>query len=217
MFSQSTLQKACLITLLIATTVSAFVISGCGTTQQANFWMDPTYSATPMKKVLVVAMRQDQLKRRMWEDAVVAALDGKKLTSTVAVASYQLFPNDVPDTLAVRLKAKEEGIDGVLVIARIQRDALTNEVPGYTTSELITRYSTRWNAYKSWYEDVYHPGYTETETTVSVRTDLLVPQEDGKLVWSVTSQEVDPTSADQFRNSVAEAVVRQLQKERIIH
>ena len=67
------------------------------------------------------------------------------------------------------------------------------------------------------YEDVYHPGYTETETAVSVRTDLLVPQEDGKLVWSVTSQSVDPTSAADFRSSVADRVVSQLKKGRFIY
>jgi len=147
----------------------------------------------------------------------VTTLGSKEHAGTVAIASYQLFPDNVPDTLAVRLKTKEEGFDGVLVVARAQRDTLTNDVPGYTANEAVTKYSYRWNAYVTNFEDVYHPGYTETETTVSVRTDLLVPQGDGKLVWSVTSQSVDPTSADQFRNSVVDRVLSQLKKERLIY
>jgi hypothetical protein len=217
MYSRNTRRNACLITLLITMVVSVVVIGGCGASQQTNFWMDPSYNASPMKKVLVIAIRKDQLRRRMWEDAIVTMLNDKKHTGTDAVASYQLFPNDVPDTMAVRLKTKEEGFDGVLVVARVQRDTLTNDVPGYIGSEMVTRYSYRWNAYVTNYEDVYHPGYTETETTVSVRTDLLVPEGDGKLVWSITSQSVDPTSADQFRNSVADRVVSQLKRERMIY
>ena len=200
MVSQSTCRNACLIMLLIAIAASVVIVGGCGSTQQTNFWMDPSYNAAPLKKLLVIAMRKDQLARRMWEDAIVTMLNNNEHAGTVAVASYQLFPDDVPDTLTVRLKSQEEGFDGVLLVARAQSDTLTNDVPGYIGSEMVTRYSYRWNAYVTNYEDVYHPGYTETETTVSVRTDLILPQGDGKLVWSVTSQAVDITSADLFRN-----------------
>ena len=217
MVSQSTYRNAGLITLLISITVGVVAIGGCGSTQQANLWVDPSYNAAPMKTILVIAMRKDQLRRRIWEDAIVTALGSRKHSGAVAVASYQLFPNDVPDTLAVRLKTKEEGFDGVLLVAKAQRDTFTNDVPGYTASEPVTTYSRRWNAYVTRYEDVYHPGCAETETTVSVRTDLSVPQEDGKLVWSVTSQSVDPTSGDQFRNSVAGRVASQSKKERFIY
>jgi hypothetical protein len=65
------------------------------------------------------------------------------------------------------------------------------------------------------FEDVYHPNI-ETETTVSDRTALFVAEGDGKLAWSVASHSVDPTSADQFRNFVANRVVSPLKKERLI-
>jgi hypothetical protein len=170
-----------------------------------------------MKKILVIAMRKSELRRRMWEDAIVSAPGSKKQAGTVAVPSYQLFPNDVPGTQAVRLRTNVEGFDGVLIVARAKRGTLTNDVPGYVESVPVTKYSRRWNAYVTRYEDVYHPGYTEIDTTFSVRTDLLLPQEDGKLVWSVTSQSVGPASADQFRKSVANGVAKQLKKNMIIY
>jgi hypothetical protein len=217
MVRESTYRNVCLIALLATITASIVILSGCGATQQANLWVDSSYNAAPMKKILVIAMRKDQLARRMWEDEIVTTIGSKEHAGSAAVASYQLFPNDVPDTLAVRLKAKEEGFDGVLVVARAQRDTVSNDVPGYVATEAVTNYSYRWNAYVTRYQDVYHPAYTETETTVSVRTDLLVPQENGRLVWSVTSQSVDPASADQFRSSVADRIVDQLKKERFIY
>jgi len=217
MVSQKTYRDACLIALFISVTVGVVILPGCGMTQQANLWVDPSYNAAPMNTVMVIAMRKDQLRRRMWEDAITTALNNQDHTGTIAIASYQLFPNDVPDTQAVRLKAAEEGFDGVLLVARARRDAITNDVSGYTTSEQVTTYSRKWNAYVTNYEDVYHPGYTETETVISVRTDLLVPREDGKLVWSVTSAAVDPTSRDEFRSSVADRIASQLKKSRLIH
>jgi hypothetical protein len=217
MFSQRTCRNALLITLFITAIVGVAILGGCGTTRQTDLWADPSYNAAPMKKILVIAIRKDQLKRRMWEDAIVNEISARVGSGTNAVASYQHFPDDVPDTTAVRAFISEESFDGVLVVAGIIRDSLTTEVPGYTSSESVTRYSERWNAYVIRYEDVYHPGYSETETTLSVRTDLLVPRQNGKLVWSVTSQSVDPSSADQFRNSVAGRVAGLLKKERLIH
>ena len=217
MTGQRTYRDACLIALFISFTVGVVILIGCGATQQANLWMDPSYNAAPMNTIMVIAMRKDQLRRRMWEDAITSALNNNDHTGTVAIASYQLFPNDVPDTTAVRLKSEEEGFDGVLIVARARRDTYTNDVPGYTVNEKVVTYSRRWNAYVTNYEDVYHPGYAETETILSVRTDLLVPRENGKLVWSITSGAVDPTSHNEFRSSVADRVASQLRKNRLIH
>ncbi len=196
--------------------VGMVIVGGCGSTQLANLWVDPTYNATPMTKILVIAMRKDQVERRIWEDGIVTELKSKEQAGTIAIASYQLFPDNVPDTQAVRLKTNEEQFDGVLVVARAQFGTITSNVSGYTAVEAVSTFSRRWNAYVTRYVDVYHPGYTESETTLSVRTDLLVPQEDGKLVWSVTSESVDPTSAQDFRESVADRVVSQLRKSKFI-
>jgi hypothetical protein len=217
MVRQSAYRSACWVTLLTTIALAVGSTGGCGSTQQVNRWVDPSYNAAPLKKVLVIAMRKDQLRRRMWEDAFVTTLSSKEHAGTVAVASYQFFPDRVPDTLAIRLKTTEEGCDGVLLVAAAQRDTLTTDVPGYTTNERVTEYSRMWHVYVTRYEDVYHPGYVETETITSVRTDVLLAQEDGKLVWSVTSQSVDVTSADQFRKSVASRVVSLLKKEHFVY
>ena len=200
---------------ILAATVSLMFVGGCGTTQLVNLWKDSSYQAAPMKKIMIIAMRKDQLNRRMWEDAFVTALK-EDHAGTVAVPSYQLFPQDVPEPPAVQEKAKEEGFDGVLIVARVERDSLQTDVPGYTTTEPFTEYSHKWGAYITHYENVYHPGYTETQTVVSVRTDLLATQEEGQLVWSATSENIDPSSSDQFRSSVSDLVMDKLAKEHLV-
>jgi hypothetical protein len=197
--------------LILATVVSFMFTSGCGSTQLVNLWKDPSYQATPLKKILVIAMRKDQLNRRMWEDAFASALQEDR-TQTVAVSSYHLFPDEVPDTLEVRDTTKAEGFDGVLLVARVEKGSVQTNVPGYVSSEPYTEYSYRWGMYVTRYLTVYHPDYTETLTVVSVRTDLLLAQEEGRLVWSGTSKAIDPSSHDQFRSSVAELVIDELIK-----
>jgi hypothetical protein len=209
--------KAASYIFVIALSAVGFFGYGCATTQQEDLWADPSYHAAPLKKILVIAMRNDPLRRRMWEDAVLASFESARNDNTIAIASYQLFPDDIPDSQAVRMTAIENKFDGVLVIAKAQRDTVTNEIPGYLASEPVTNYSRRWNDYITHNEDVYHPGYTETETSVSVRIDLMVPQGDGKLIWSVTSQSIDPISADQFRNSVTDRAVSLLKKRHIVN
>lgn len=201
----------------VLTGMAAVVIFavGCGSTQLVNLWKDPSYNEAPLNKILVVAMRKDPVRRRMWEDAVVAAL-GKQQGGVFAAASYQLFPDAVPDTSALQENSKDQGFDGVLVVARIERSEITTDIPGYTTAEPVIKYSRRWKTYVTRLESIYHPASTDTSTVVSVRTDLLLAQEDGRLVWSATSKAVDPASTDQFRSAVADNVAAQLKKTRLI-
>lgn len=191
--------------------VVAGVFGGCGSTQLVNLWQDPSYAVAPMKKILVMAMRKEPLSRRMWEDAFVSASAGK-ITGTVMVASYQLFPQEMPDPTAMDTLMAKQGIDGVLMVARTELDTLTEDMPGYTSDEQVTEYDPKWKTYVTRYEKVYHPGYTDTTTAVSVRTDLLLAQKQGQLVWSVTSQAVDPSSRDEVRTDVAGAAIKQLKK-----
>jgi hypothetical protein len=208
-------RSVCLTVSLVAMIVGAIIAGGCGSTQLVNLWRDPSYKAAPLHKIMVVAMRKNDIRRRMWEDAFVAALD-KRQTGTLTAASYQLFPNEIPDTSVLAENLREQGFEGVLVVARVERGTVISEVPGYTATEPVTKYKRRWNTYVTRYEEVYHPGYTDTARVVSVRTDLLLAQEDGRLVWSATSRSIDPASPEQFRNAVADKVADQLAKARLI-
>jgi hypothetical protein len=155
-------------------------------------------------------MRHDPLNRRMWEDSFVAAAD--KSATTVLVSSYQLYPNDLPEPLAMDSIMAKEGFDGVLTVARAERDTLTSRMPGYLAEEPVTMYDRRWDTYVTRYETVYHPDYIDTMTAISIRTDLLLAKDQGRMIWSATSQTIDPTSRNDVMNSVAAIAVKQLRK-----
>lgn len=198
--------------LILATVVSLVFISGCGSTQLVNLWKDPSYQAAPLKKIMIIAMPKDQARRRIWEDAFVSALAEDK-AGTIAVPSYQIFPDKLPDTLVIAEKTKEEGFDGVLVVARVESSKQSKHVPGYVSQEPVAVYRHRWGAYTTRWAAVYHPGYTEVQRVLSVQTDLLLAQEEGRLVWSATSKDINPSSPQEFRSSVADLVMDRLAKE----
>jgi len=207
---------ASILILLLAGVASLMLSGGCSSIQLYNMWHDPTYNAGPLNKVLIVAMRRDSLNRRMWEDAFVSAIEEQRAKTTV-ISSYQFFPDELPDTISIREKVKKEGFDGILIISRIRLDTLQKFVPGYTTYEPVSIYRPWWGFYDTYWEAVYHPEHIVTEKEVTVRTDLLLVQEKGKLVWSVTSKAIDPASPAQFRNSVAELATNDLKKQDFIH
>ena len=217
MNSRTLRQNALLLTSCCIIFVGALITAGCMSTQATNLWMDPMYRSGPMKKILVVAMRRDQVTRRMWEDAIVKAVGDQDHGGTTVVPSYQLSPGDVPDSTSIRRITRENSFDGVLLVADASIDTTLYYVPGYYSDEPVTEYNYRWDRYVTYYEDIYYPGYIEADSTISVQTDLMAPDDDGKLVWSATSEAIDPSSADQVRHAVAEKVASLLKKDRLIY
>ena len=142
---------------------------GCGTTRFVEMWNDSSYSAGPLSKILVISFRPDPVQRRISEDAFVATLQKR---NTAAVSSYQLFPEAIPDTTALRQTIEKERFDGVLVLVSAEREKIETYVPGYTTREEVTTFDRRWKEYVTRQETVQHEGYTETVMAIRLQTDL---------------------------------------------
>jgi hypothetical protein len=199
-----------IVTFIIFTIIFLFTW-GCSKTHLVNLWEDPYYEVQPMNKILVIAAQEDDILRRTWEDAFVGAINTDK-SITEAISSYSMFPGGITDTTALKEKIRADGYDGVLVLVRAQREERTYELPGYMTNEEITVCNPAWGTCVTRRENVYHHGDTVTDTTFQIRTDLLLTQEGGRLLWSAKSETVDPASPLQLRNSVADLVVSELHK-----
>ena len=198
----------------VQTSVVAFwlisLMASCSSVQLTKLWMDPSYNSPPLQKIMIIGIRSDSIERRMWEDAMVNAINEKEATKS-AVPSYRLVPDQIPPPDSV----ENQKFDGVLVIAEVVFDTLTHQNPGYTTTEKVVE--VRQRTYETRYEEVYHPGQIDTAMVISVQTDLFLPLKDGgQLVWSGTSESIDPASPEVFRADVAGAVTKQLGKAGLI-
>ncbi|MCX6150338.1 MAG: hypothetical protein NTX22_07455 [Ignavibacteriales bacterium] len=71
------------------------LLESCSSSILVDVWNDPTFNESPLKKILIIAIRKDPVQRRIWEDAFIGELSkhGVKATS-----SYSLFPDALPDS-----------------------------------------------------------------------------------------------------------------------
>jgi len=85
---------------------AAIALAGCAASQLGNMWHDPTFKTAGFKNVLVIAVRNDPVRRRMWEDGFVNALAEYGVT---AKRSYEIWGSALPDTQTVRDEVRRGG------------------------------------------------------------------------------------------------------------
>jgi len=196
---------------ILTSTVLATTLSGCAATQTGNMWRDSTFETAGFKNMLVIAMRKDATRRRMWEDnfAMGLAAYGVKVQM-----SYRLWPSALPDTAAVIEAVRRDGYDGVLVSLR---DVVKAEewVPGYTKREAVTTQS--WSgAYYTYWTDVEVPDRTETTTVHDYKTHLWTTADPARMVWSGTVQTTEAINENVIRALVEKNILSEMEKAKLI-
>ncbi len=187
-----------------AMVATALAFAACSTpTTITDAWQDPSYSAGPMKNLLVFGGRMNQTNRRTLEDGFVSALSAHGVHAT---ASYVLFPGDVPNKEQARTAAQQAGVDGVLVaVMRGAHDRATI-VPGAYPDGFWGYYG----GYGSgWAGDT---GQVVVDTFVKFETSLWDSRGDGKMVWSAVTQTENPSSGPDFVRSLTKDVIPAMTK-----
>ena len=98
-----------------AALMSSLMLLSCASTQLLHTWRDASYTEGPLKKILVVAVRKDQTRRRTWEDGFAAALSAHGVDAT---PSYLRIAKTLPDTSLINTIAREGSFDGILLVGR---------------------------------------------------------------------------------------------------
>ena len=199
---------------IVATAIGLAVLSGgCASSALVNVWHDPAFQAPTLGKVLVIAVRKDATKRRIWEDAFANELAKHGVDAT---SSYSLFLAAPPDTDQVIQAVKGYGFDGVMVILKLPTETDIQYVRGYTTVEQNFHYGSYWGRYWTYYSEIDHPGYVDTQT-VSIRSiDVTETRNGGRLIWSGTSRTLDPKTVTGVQQTVSGLVVDDLAKQKIV-
>lgn len=215
---------------VIATAVLlSMALSACSSSQLVNMWKDPVHPKAPIDKMFVVGFRTDAARRRFIEDAVVKELTRVGLT---AVPSYQAFAAALPDTQQVKDIAKRDGYNGVVVVMPLGTETRETYVPGYVTTAPAPYYGGYGYGgygyggyggaygyggyYAPAYTTVYQPGYVEQDQIVRVRIDVWSSDGSGIMVWSGTTESINPSSTDQLRKEIMQLVVPELRKSGVI-
>ena len=195
----------------------AVVVTGCAASASlTNLWVDPNEDRAPLRSAYVLAMEHDPGQRRIMEDAFVAALAKRGMQ---AEPSYRRFPNNVPNTDVIEDAIQQAGYDGVLVISRLDSRTESTYIPGYVSTEARTHYNPWTGRYRTFWVDIPHPGYVETERVARRRVDVWRPTSargEADLVWTAVGEVVAPGSADEVSHDLVDRVVPELAKKGIV-
>jgi hypothetical protein len=191
------------------------VLSGCAPSSSlVKVWHDPSFQAPPLARILVIAVRKDADKRRVWEEAFSGELVKYGVAAT---PSYSLFPDAPPDTNQVISTVRAKGLDGILAILMLPTEMNTHYVKGYSSMQPQgVYYGPYWQRYWNTYELVEHPGYIDTQKVAFRAIDVTTTADNGKMIWSATSRTADPDSVKDLQNGIAGLVISELAKRRII-
>ncbi len=185
--------------------VWALLLVGCSTpTTVTEAWRDPSYSAGPMRKILVLGRTPAETNRRKLEDSMASALQRRGVN---AMASYHAFQAQAPDREAVQRYLDAEHYDGALVI----------EFQGIRTRTIVEPYPQFGNYYGSRFQggfysndyDVYTDQYVNVDTT-------LWNAHDDRLAWSVGTQTTNPWSSTDAITSLVGKLVSTMTREHLL-
>src|SRR5688572_188903 len=203
-----------LATLLVSACglAAGLLISGCSSSNQTglvNMWRD-RYQNQPMSKLLIVGFQKDLAARRNWEDPFAEELRKQGVT---AVPSYTLFPGDLPDTQQVVEAVGRDGYDGVVMTRPLSSTVEIKWVPGYVREVPSLQYATWSSVYHDYHRGVYEPDSVETHVLARYETDLWSTREQGRLVWTGTTE---PISAQQVSQEISARIVPELKAQGLL-
>ncbi len=185
----------------------AVMFAACApSTKLTSVQVAPETPRAKLRNVLVVGLVKDPATRQSYEMQMVKALQAAGIQ---AAASQGLLPvGETPTREALQRLVGERGFDGAmvgrLVDSRTDVRAVPPAGPAYSG----------FYGYSGWAAPMaYSPGYLETTTTVVVETRVFRTAGDGAPVFLATSESVDPTSARDVTEPLANLVVAQLHKD----
>lgn len=190
-----------------------FLMQGCSTSVLVNQWNDPAFHGPALTNVLIVAIRKDPVKRRVWEDAFIGELARHGVRAT---QSYRFFPDAAPDSGQLDQAVAAHSFDGIIITRRLPKAVSTEVVPGYVTSEPVTRYSNRKGQFFTYYRDVEHPGFVDTQKVANRSIDVWTAGSEGWMVWSAVSQTPEPATAEDVHRDVVGLVTADLARKGVI-
>lgn len=187
-------------------------LAACASSSRlVDTWVRPDYAGGPMRNMLVLVVRKDPARRRIWEDAFVSALAEKRVTAT---PSYHDFPDRPPREEEVRQEVEQGHYDGVLLARALGAEERRTYVrPGVAVYPAGRYWSGFYRGYVTVWRRVYRPGYVERTRVVSFETSVWSAE---GLVWSGRSETTDPASAREFSEELSRLIVPAPAKARIV-
>jgi hypothetical protein len=181
---------------------------GCSTSgsRLVSSWKDPSVKKLSFQRVVTIALTEDGPIRRAAEREM-AQIVGPK-----AVPASQVIPDaDIKDADKVKAKLTSDGFDGVITLRLV--DATTKVQT--SRDPVPTAYYSVWGYYRfAWVAD-RPPDQLTAEQKLQIECNIYSLQS-GKLLWTGTSEVMQPHLVETAVQDVADLVRRRLKSEGLI-
>jgi len=199
--------------------MSLGLLAACASTSVVSEWRDPGYRGAPLKKIVIYIAAKEDGTRRVVEDRLAASFP----KGTQGVPSYTLFPDpkeiNEQNRAKIEARLKQEGFDGALTARLVSVDKDNVYVPPQTYVAPAAAGPAVGVPYGSFYgyggyaySYAYtSPGYTYQQTKYLIET-ILYGIPGGKMLWTMTTESVNPDSRQQIIQEVTRMIDDELKK-----
>ena len=201
--------------------LSLFLMSSCASTKLAAVWKDESHTEK-VNNVLVIGISKKTTVKRFFEDEFVKRLKSRGIS---AVPSYSVFTAEGKLKKGdIEAKARELGLDAVLMTRLIDKKTLQTYIPGQVYVAPGRSYDRYYDHYRRWgyygyygrgYDYIYTPGYTIEEQVVYMETNLYLTERD-KLIWSALSETFIEGAPYDLIKSFIDVLINRLSKSNLI-
>jgi hypothetical protein len=189
------------------------LMAGCGSSKLFDIWSDASFQSPSLKKVLVISVSKNSVHRRLWEDTIITELAKHDVAGT---PSYRPFPALAPDTNQVLDIVRSHEFEGVLVTRWLPKELKTQYLNGYMTTEPQIGYEGRAKRFVTYYRDIEHVGYIDSQKVDIRGIDVWSTKEEGHMIWSATSKTPEPNLTQEVRPEIVRLVMNELTDRGII-
>jgi hypothetical protein len=210
------LRKQAILILAVLAVIGSLTGLDAGNAKFVFTWMNPNYSGGHFKTILVLGINGKAVNRAEFEDRLSAEITRPGIA---AIPSYSLLPrpNSTPLVMSeLRDVVQGQNIDAIIATRLIKVKKSVTEIPGQLYTP-YPYYNSFYGYYGTIYPEVYSPDYLRVERTAQIETNFYSTlKPDGELIWTGTSDTVNPQSPSKAIDAVARLIVETLEKQKII-
>src|SRR4051812_9906750 len=184
-------------------------VAGCASTKLTSSWRDPQFGGT-VHRPLVVGVTTDQERRRLFEDAMVAALKNR---GADAVAGYTVLPQDVgqPTKQQLRAAVMQTGADSLLLVRIVSNETRTQ------VDRPVSPPPVSYGDYYDWsWENTYAGSEVYQYHVVTIQADLFDALASGKMIWSGKTETFDPKDVPREIKKLSTVLADDLTKKKLL-
>ena len=192
--------------------VLILAMMGCGpSTKLVQSWQEPAFNDKPLEKILVLGVFENDLNRRLYEDAVVTALEKE---NRVGITGYSLMPNtsDYDEKEEIRAAVGKAGADAVMLATLVGVETEEKYMPPTVTYQPTMGFSRgMYDYYAVSYDRVVDPGYTVTNTIVKLEITVFSVKTE-QMIWAGATRSFNPKSEEKLVKETAELITQDMKK-----